>query len=161
MIVIIMGVSGCGKSTVGAALAQARGWRFLDADDFHPVANKAKMQAGTGLTDEDRRGWLEALAAQLAHHQAKGLDLVLACSALKEAYREHLRRAAPYSLVYLAGTQALLAERLAGRTGHFAGLSLLDSQLATLEEPADALHVPVSLPVEQIIQRINAALLSA
>lgn len=158
MVVIIMGVSGCGKSTVGAALAAARGWRFLDADDFHPVANKAKMQSGTALTDEDRRGWLDALAAQLAYHHGKGLDLVLACSALKGAYRERLRRAAPYALVYLAGTRALLAERLAARTGHFAGLSLLDSQLATLEEPVDALQVPVSLPVEEILQRIGRGL---
>lgn len=158
MVVIVMGVSGCGKSTVGAALAAARGWRFLDADDFHPVANKAKMQAGTALTDEDRRGWLDALAEQLAYHHGKGLDLVLACSALKVAYRERLRRAAPYALVYLAGTRALLAERLAARTGHFAGLSLLDSQLATLEEPIDALQVPVSLPIDEILQRIGVGL---
>lgn len=158
MVVIIMGVSGCGKSTVGAALAQARGWRYLDADDFHPAANKAKMQAGTALTDEDRRGWLDALAEQITDHQAKGLDLVLACSALKEAYRERLRRASHYLLVYLAGTREVLAERLAGRTGHFMNPGLLDSQLATLEEPVDALQVSVSLPVDEIIRRIQTAL---
>jgi gluconokinase len=158
MVVIIMGVSGCGKSTVGAALAQARGWRFLDADDFHPAANKAKMQAGTALTDEDRRGWLDALAEQITAHQAKGLDLVLACSALKEAYRERLRKASRYRLVYLAGTREVLAERLAGRTGHFMNPGLLDSQLATLEEPVDALQVPVSLPVDEIIRRIETVL---
>lgn len=143
-----MGVSGSGKSTVGAALAARLGCRFVDADDLHPAANVEKMAAGIPLTDDDRWPWLDAVAAQLA-----GGDVVVACSALTRAYRDRLRAAASeLALVFLHGDPALLAARMV-RPGHFMPASLLDSQLATLQPPTadeQPLSYDVALPVDEI-----------
>ena len=131
-----MGVSGCGKSTVGEQLAEALKLPFLEGDVLHPERNVARMAAGIALNDEDREGWLLTLAERLCQAQAAGQGLVLSCSALKRAYRDILRSGAPgLRLVYLQGDQALLAARMAARTGHFMPPSLLASQLATLEPP--------------------------
>lgn len=133
MRVVVMGVTGCGKSTAGAGVAASLGYPFADADDFHPAANVAKMAAGVPLTDDDRWPWLDAVAAWLASHP----DAVVACSALKRAYRDRLRAdAQSIVFVHLAAKQSVLAERVALRTaseGHFAGVDLLASQYATLE----------------------------
>lgn len=134
-LVVVMGVSGSGKSTVGALLAETLGVPFVDADDLHPAANVAKMAAGQPLVDEDRWPWLEAVGETLA---AASAGLVVACSALKRSYRDAIRDRAPAAVfVHLHGTRELLAERLAGRVGHFMPGSLLDSQLATLEVPGE------------------------
>ena len=134
--VVVMGVCGCGKSTVGERLARELGALFIEGDAFHPPANVARMAAGIALTDADRQGWLEALAAQLAAARRAGRSVVLACSALKRRYRDVLRLGAPdLRVVYLAGDRAMLAVRLAARQGHYMPASLLDSQLATLETP--------------------------
>ena len=133
MRVVIMGVTGCGKSTVGARVAAALGWPFADADDFHPASNVASMAAGVPLTDDDRWPWLDAVGAWMAAHP----DGVVACSALKRAYRDRLRQAAgPIVVIHLAGTQSVIAERVRVRTeveGHFAGADLVASQYATLQ----------------------------
>lgn len=136
-----MGVAGSGKTTVGRALADSLGWRFTDADDFHPPANIAKMSAGIALNDSDRDPWLAAVR----DHIVSTDDLVLACSALKASYRARLI-ADPdrVKLIHLRGTREQIAARLAARTGHYASPSLLDSQLATLEEPSDALVLDIA-----------------
>lgn len=156
--VLLMGVAGSGKTTIGRLLAAALGWRFVDADDFHPPANLAKMSAGVALDDADRAPWLAALRAHIDARLAEGTDLVVACSALKQAYRDALiadpRRV---KLVYLCGTRELLRERLAARAGHFMKPAMLDGQLDALEPPADALAVDISIPPEKIIARIRDA----
>lgn len=144
MIVVIMGVSGAGKTVVGEALAKMLHWTFVDADDFHPAANKDKMHRGIPLTDADRRPWLDALRHRIDTASASGENIVLACSALKHAYQEYLGGHAPVHYVWLTGSEALIAQRLAGRTGHFMNPSLLHSQFATLEAPADALQIDVT-----------------
>jgi len=132
-----MGVAGSGKSLIGAAFAQALGVDFVEGDAYHPAENVRKMAAGTPLTDADREGWLRALAARLGDAKRAGTGLVMSCSALKRSYRDLLRAQAPdLRFVFLKGPRALLAERLAGRRGHFMPASLLESQLATLEEPS-------------------------
>jgi gluconokinase len=152
--VVVMGVSGCGKSTVGAALAQALGLAFIEGDSLHPARNVALMAAGTALTDDDRAGWLATLADKLAQAQAKDAGLVLSCSALKRSYRDLLRARCPgLRLVYLQGTAAQLASRLQARSGHYMPASLLASQLSTLEPPApdeQALRFDITLPAHQI-----------
>ena len=158
MIVVVMGVTGCGKSTVGAALAERLGWPFLDADDFHPPANVAKMAAGTPLTDADRWPWLDRIADELAAIQAGGGSAVLACSALKAAYRERLARAGNVRFVHLTGDQATIAARLAVRKHRYMPASLLASQYAALEPPAGAIDVAVELPVERQVESICASL---
>lgn len=154
--VVVMGVSGTGKSTVGEALAAALGVPFVEGDDLHPAANREKMAAGIPLTDADREPWLDRVAAELTR------PVVAACSALKRAYRDRLRAVAPdLALVFLHGDPRLLAERMSGRTGHFMPTSLLASQLATLEEPAADEHplsVDVALTPEQIVARVLAEL---
>lgn len=152
-----MGVCGCGKSTVGEALAQAIGCRFLDADDFHPQANVDKMASGIPLTDEDRWPWLDAIALELARILADGEHGVLACSALKEAYRQRLKRAGDVRIVYLKGDQATIAARLASRQHKYMPPTLLPSQFAALEEPADALVVDIREPVDRQVERIREA----
>ncbi len=132
-----MGVSGSGKSLIGSALARALGVEFVEGDDYHPASNVERMSRGIPLTDEDRVGWLRALAARLGDAKDCGTGLVVACSALKQSYRDVLRtRAQDVRFVYLMGSGALLAERLADRRGHFMPPSLLTSQLDTLEEPS-------------------------
>ncbi len=139
--IVVMGVSGCGKSTVGTRLAQQLGATFLDADDFQPPANVRRMRAGIALTDAERTPWLDALAARLAAAGSADESVVLACSALKRSHRDALRRGAPaLTLVHLTGSPALLAERIGARPGHYMPPTLLPSQLATLEPPADDEH---------------------
>jgi len=156
---VVMGVSASGKSTVGRALAAARGATYLDGDDFHPPENVARMRAGQALTDADRQGWLAALSARLAQARASGEGVVLSCSALKRRYRDLLREGAPaLRLVYLHGSRELLAARIAARTDHYMPPSLLDSQLATLEPPQPdeaALAFDVALSPQQIVAAIH------
>lgn len=157
MILLVMGVSGCGKSTVGAALARALGWPFLDADDYHPPANVAKMAAGEPLTDDDRWPWLDRLADEMRAILGRGGHAVLACSALKEAYRARLARAGDVRVVYLAGDEPTIAARLAARQHRYMPPALLPSQFAALEAPADALTVDIRQPVAAQVDAIRAA----
>ncbi|WP_191083041.1 gluconokinase [Roseococcus microcysteis] len=154
---LVMGVSGSGKSSFGAALAEALSLPFADADAFHPPANIAKMKAGTPLTDEDRWPWLDALGAWLAAQPG-----VVACSALKRAYRDRLRQAAPsLRLIYLEGAPALIAARQSARPGHFMPASLMASQFATLEPPGaeeNPLVLDVAEPLERLIARAQESL---
>jgi gluconokinase len=152
MVIIVMGVTGAGKTTVGERLAAELGWRFHDADDFHPEANKAKMHAGIPLTDEDRWPWLRALRAVIEQALADGAGAVVTCSALKRAYRDVLSGGlAGVRYVHLTGDPRVLEARLAGRRGHFMNPALLESQIATLETPEGALEVDVALtPAEQV-----------
>jgi len=154
MIVVVMGVSGSGKSTVGEALASVLHWPFLDADDFHPQANVAKMARGEPLTDDDRWPWLDRLAAELA---ARGGNAVLACSALRAAYRERLSRAGDVRFVHLHGDRDTIAARLASRQHRYMPATLLDSQFATLETPVDALALDVHDPVDAQVRAIVKA----
>jgi gluconokinase len=135
---IVMGVSGSGKSVIGAILARELGIEFVEGDTLHPPENVERMAAGTPLTDDDRRGWLLAIAARLREAKQAGVGLVVSCSALKRSYRDLLRSVAEAELqfVYLAGSRGLIAARLAQRRGHFMPPSLLDSQFAILEEPS-------------------------
>ena len=165
MIVVLMGVSGSGKSTVGAALAVALGWPLVDADDLHPPENVAKMAAGIPLTDDDRWPWLDRVVAELRRMTADGTNVILACSALKRAYRDRLRAAAPrLQLVFLDGDRELLASRMAARPGHFMPTSLLDSQLATLERPEPdehALTADIARPAGEIVTALAERMTSA
>ena len=158
MIVVVMGVSGCGKSTVGAALAAVLGWPFIEADDLHPPANVAKMAAGTPLTDEDRAPWLDRIVAELRRTCAERGDAVLACSALKQAYRDRLAQAGPMRFVHLRGDRQTIAERLAARRHRYMPASLLDSQFATLEPPRDAIDVDIRMSVDAQVRAIVDAL---
>ena len=151
MIVLVMGVTGSGKTTVGKLLAQRLGWLFLDADDFHPVENIEKMKHGVPLTDKDREPWLAAIHAELVKCTAKNKDAVLACSALKRSYRERLGSGVELRICYLQGTYREIAARLQSRTGHFAGEEILAGQFADLEEPSDALVLLVSETPEEIV----------
>lgn len=152
-VVVVMGVSGTGKSTIGRALAEALGLAFVEGDDLHPESNVAKMAAGIPLTDADRAPWLDRIAAEMDH------PVVVACSALKRAYRDRLRLAAPdLALIYLHGDATLLAGRIEGREGHFMPSSLLESQLAALEEPApdeNAIPVNVALRPDEILELVT------
>ncbi len=144
MIVVLMGVTGTGKTTVAHELVLLTGWLFAEGDDYHGEANRAKMHAGIPLTDEDRRPWLASLHAVLMGWHQQGRSGVLTCSALKQAYRETLSAGIPaeeLKFVVLTAQKELIAERLAGRQGHYMNPALLDSQLATLEDPKDAIHV--------------------
>jgi gluconokinase len=135
-IYVVMGVAGSGKSLIGAALARALNVEFIEGDNFHPPANVERMASGIPLTDEDRAGWLAALANEIGRAKQTCVGLVVTCSALKRSYRDILRRAAPdVQFIFLRGKQRLIAERLANRTGHYMPASLLESQLVTLEEP--------------------------
>jgi gluconokinase len=138
MIYLVMGVTGSGKSTVGKMLADHLGWVYLEADDFHSDANKAKMHRGEPLTEADRQPWLAAMRAELEKQNALGKSAVLACSALREEYRHILMDGLPVKLIYLRGSRDLIAERLSHRHHHFAGVSILDDQFAVLEEPRNA-----------------------
>jgi gluconokinase len=164
MMVIVMGVSGCGKTTVGRALARDLALEFLDADDFHPAASVSKMAEGIALTDDDRWPWLDAIAAAVHEHALHGRGAVIACSALKEAYRQRLRRgfggAAETRIVYLKGDAATIAPRLASRSGHFMPASLLASQFAALEEPGDAIVIDIRRTVDEQVRQIATALRS-
>ena len=158
----MMGVAGAGKTVAGRAIASTIGWRFADADDYHSEANKAKMARGEGLTDADRGPWLAELRRLIADSIQRDDRLVVACSALKETYRWDLvPPTAPdgaVRFVYLDVPEDVLRERLSERHGHYAGPSLLASQLATLEKPHDALWVDGTCPVEEIVRRVRTEL---
>jgi gluconokinase len=154
MILIAMGVSGCGKTTIGELLAERLKCDFADADSFHSQANKDKMHKGIPLTDEDRWPWLNAIRASIVEKQADGTTHVYACSALKRVYRDILREGdKDVTFVYLKGTPELLRERIKTRTGHFFDPALLQSQLDTLEPPGadEAIEVDIALSPEQIV----------
>jgi carbohydrate kinase (thermoresistant glucokinase family) len=159
MRIVVMGVSGCGKTTVGRALAAGLGLPYVEGDELHPPQNVERMAAGVPLTDADRQGWLEAVAARLA---AAGDGVVVACSALKRSYRDLLRRAAPdLRLVYLSGAPELLAGRVAARRGHYMPASLLPSQLEALEPPAPderAIEVDVAGDPRQVLAEVRRQL---
>lgn len=156
--IVIMGVSGCGKSTVGAALSTALGIAYRDGDDLHPPANVEKMRTGQPLTDDDRWPWLDRVAAVL--HDAA--PVIAGCSALRRAYRDRLRAGAggPVTFVHLTGSRALIASRMQARSGHYMPPSLLDSQFATLEAPGadEALTIDIDQPLPAIITTILAHL---
>ena len=157
-----MGVSGCGKTSVGERLAQALGADFIEGDAFHPPDNVARMAAGIALSDADRQGWLETLAEQLGVSTKAKRRVVLGCSALKRRYRDTLRTGAPtLRLVHLSGSRELLAARLAARRGHYMPASLLDSQLATLEPPGpdeQAITLDLGAPLDTLVQQALAQL---
>jgi carbohydrate kinase (thermoresistant glucokinase family) len=159
--IVVMGVSGCGKSSVGIALAEALGARFIDGDDLHPEANKAKMSAGIPLDDSDRWPWLELVSQALAEEvvETSGgsfTGTVIACSALKRVYRERILAGAPNTFfVHLDGSREILEQRLGARSGHFMPATLLDSQLATLE-PLGADEPGVVIDIDQSITQIIA-----
>jgi gluconokinase len=159
MVIIVMGVAGSGKTTVGEKLAAALGWSFRDADDFHPPENVAKMSAGLPLNDHDRAPWLAAIRAHIDACLAHDEGSVVTCSALKAAYRRVLvADPARVKLVHLTGDFALLAARIGSRQGHFMKPAMLHSQLAALEPPPDALAVDITPPPDDIVAHIRLAL---
>ena len=161
MIVVMMGVSGSGKTSIGRRVAEALGWPFIEGDDFHPPENVEKMRAGIPLEDADRWPWLDRLAEEIAAIAARGDSAVVACSALKQVYRERLASKAPpgtVRFVHLAGTFDEIAERLAARKHRYMPATLLTSQFATLEPPADAIVVPMYASPAQRVAAVIAAL---
>jgi carbohydrate kinase (thermoresistant glucokinase family) len=159
MIVLVMGVSGSGKTTIGEALARELGWTYLDADDFHPQANIDKMAAGIALGDADRWPWLDAINKKLLEMEKRGHSVVLGCSALKQAYRERLARSLKeFRVVYLKGEFDLIQQRVAGRKHRYMPASLLQSQFDTLEPPAGAIEVDVAAPIEASVALIRERL---
>ena len=161
MILVVMGVAGCGKTSVGEMLAERLGWAFLEGDAFHPQANRDKMAAGTPLTDDDRRPWLDEIAAEMQRHAGRGENAVVTCSALKKSYRDRLRAGAgaggpdiaELRFVHLTGARAVLEERIGSRTGHFMPASMLDSQLATLQPPGPD-EGAITVDIDQMLERI-------
>jgi gluconokinase len=161
VIVIIFGVSGAGKTTIGKLLAEQLGWRFLEADDFHPRANIEKMRSGRPLTDEDRWPWLERLREQISTSLASKQDAVLACSALKRAYRERLRVSGDVKFVFLRGDYALVEKQLRRRRAHFMNPDLLLSQFTDLEEPEadeDVLTIELGRTPQELVEEIKTRL---
>ena len=160
MVVVLMGVSGSGKTTVGRVLAGQLGWPFVEGDDFHPPANVEKMRAGVPLTDEDRRPWLRALRARVEEACVRGEDAVMSCSALKHEYREYLEDHDPACVhyVYLRGSEDLFRRRLEAREGHFMNPDLLHSQFEALEAPEDAVQVDAAPAPEAIVAEIRSRL---
>ena len=161
MIIVIFGVSGAGKTTVGKLLAEQLGWRFLEADDFHSAANIKKMRNGHPLTDEDRWPWLDGLREQIEQLLSAGENAVLACSALKRAYRDRLRVSDEVTFVFLRGDYALVEKQLRSRHGHFMNTALLQSQFDDLEEPQpdeNVLTIELGRTPKEIVERIEAKL---
>jgi gluconokinase len=160
-VVIVMGVSGCGKTSVAKALAEKHQWRCLDADDFHPTANVEKMRAGIPLNDDDRWPWLDKLNSILRHSAAKNESVVLACSALKEVYREHLSQRiarAKVSIVHLEGSFELIEARMKARDHQYMPSTLLKSQFEALQKPLNAITVTIDIPLQSQIEKIDQAL---
>ena len=157
---VVMGVSGSGKSLIGAAFARVLGVEFVEGDQYHSAENVQRMKAGIPLTDKDREQWLRALAARLREAKDAGTGVVMACSALKRSYRDMLRAAArELQFVFLRGERTLIAQRLAGRTGHYMPASLLESQLATLEDPSadeDAWVIDITESPEDLVAALVA-----
>jgi len=158
MVVIMMGVTGAGKTTVGRLLADQSGWEFADADDFHPPANVEKMRQGIPLNDDDRWPWLEYLRQAITDWIAAQRNVVLACSALKRSYRKELQVGPEVRFVYLKGSTNLIADRLRSRHGHFADEQILAGQFADLEEPETAVIVEIASKPEQIVAQIREKL---
>jgi gluconokinase len=159
MILIVMGVSGSGKSTIGEALASRLNWPFHDGDSFHPPANVEKMRQGIPLNDTDRRPWLEAIREFMQHSHARNQNAVIACSALKSTYRDLLLQSEPWvRFIWLHGPRELIAERMQSRSDHFMPPSLLESQLNTLEPPANALVADISPSPDTIVETILSQL---
>jgi gluconokinase len=155
MVIVVMGVSGSGKSTVGAKLALQLGWSFADADDYHAAASVEKMRNGIPLTDADRAPWLNTLRSSIIGWIEAGESVVLACSALKQAYRDRLRGGEDVRFVYLKVRRDVLAQRLMDRHDHYMKESMLDSQLKALEEPIDAIVVDANGMPENIVHAIR------
>jgi len=159
MIVIVMGVSGAGKTTVGRALATALGWEFHDGDELHSATNKLKMHRGVALDDADRAPWLSAIRKLILSMLSEGRDGVIACSALKQSYRDEIVvDPSSVKIVYLKGSKEVIAARLRNRGGHFMNPDLLQSQFDTLEEPHDAIVVEITMAPEAIVSAIRARL---
>ncbi len=158
MIVIIMGVVGAGKTTVGRLLAERLGWEFADADDYHSQENINKIRRGIPLDDADRNPWLLRLRAVIENWSSHGCNGVLACSALKRSYRDELKIGPEVQFVYLHGSAELIEQRLRSRQGHFAGDQILASQFADLEEPETAITVNIDQPPGQIVAEIREKL---
>jgi gluconokinase len=161
MVIIIFGVSGAGKTMVGKLLARELSWRFIEADDFHPAANIEKMRSGHPLTDEDRWPWLDCLRKQIERSLSAKENAVLACSALKRAYRNRLRGNDEIRFVFLRGDYALIEKQLCSRHGHFMNAALLRSQFDDLEEPEsdeNVLTIELGRTPEEIVERIRAKL---
>ncbi len=159
--IVVMGVAGCGKSTVGAALADELGWTFVEGDDLHPPGNVAKMASGTPLVDEDRWPWLDGVVAEVQSHAAAGASTVVTCSALKRSYRDRLAEGiADPTFVFLGIDEVAAIERLEQRTDHYMGVGMVASQLEALEPPGDdeAIVVDARLPPEEIVSRIVGCL---
>jgi gluconokinase len=154
MVIAVMGPTGSGKTTIGSLLARRLGWEFVDADQFHSAANKAKMHQGIPLTDADRVPWLAAIHREISRWLAEKRNVVLACSALKQSYREQLWQGGEVKLVYLKGSYDQIAERLRARKGHFADEHILAGQFADLEEPTDAITVDISGSPVEIVEEI-------
>jgi gluconokinase len=158
VVVIVMGPTGAGKTTIGTMVAKQLNWQFADADTFHPPANIEKMSKGIPLDDADRAPWLAAMRKAILEWIAAGENVVLACSALKRAYREELRASPEVKIVYLKGDYALFAKRIRHRHGHFAGEGILAGQFADLEEPKDAITIDAAQSPEQIVAEIRKQL---
>jgi gluconokinase len=158
MVILLMGVSGSGKTTVGRLLAAELGWKYYEGDEYHPRANVEKMRAGVPLTDDDRRPWLEALRDLIRDCLKRGESAVLACSALKESYREFLLIDERVVLVYLKGDYEIIQQRLSQRRGHYMNPDLLGSQFGALEEPEAGAHVEVSQSPGEIVKHIRGRL---
>jgi gluconokinase len=157
--VVLMGVSGCGKTSVGKELSRILGWPFLDGDEFHPPENVTKMASGNPLDDADRVPWLRNLHDLITEHLTKGQSLLLACSALKQKYRDQLAEGNPDTIfVYLKGDFDLIFRRMQSREGHYMKPEMLKSQFATLEEPSEALIIDIANPVGQIAETIVNAI---
>jgi len=154
MIIVVMGVTGSGKTTIGNLLAARLAWHFADADDFHSAANKEKMHKGIPLTDADRLPWLAAIHDQIAKGLALKQNAVLACTALKRSYRQQIWSGPEVRFVYLKGSYEFIAERLRARKGHFADEHILAGQFADLEEPSDAVTVDIGASPEEIVDEI-------